>query len=131
MPTLANSEDPDEMPHNAAFYLCLQCLLRQKQFSAKEIHFENYNMLPLIYTMDHPKFIVLNQQTVLASCNPMSLTYFSWSTDFDINLRNSAFLCSNDSCEYLTLHRNCPFMYSFSMHCNQATLFHLKSFMFH
>ena len=24
-----NSEDPDEMPHNAGFYHCLHCLLRQ------------------------------------------------------------------------------------------------------
>ena len=31
MRTLANSEDPDEMPHNAALHQCLHCLLRQKQ----------------------------------------------------------------------------------------------------
>ena len=30
---LANSEDPDEIPHNAAFQLSLHCLLRQNQFS--------------------------------------------------------------------------------------------------
>ena len=29
MGTLANSEDPDEMPQNAAFNQGLQCLLRQ------------------------------------------------------------------------------------------------------
>ena len=28
--TLANSEEPDEMPHNMAFHQCLHCLLRQK-----------------------------------------------------------------------------------------------------
>ena len=52
MSTLANSEDPDEMPHNAAFHQglrCLlnyaafhqglRCLLRQKRPSEKEIHF--------------------------------------------------------------------------------------------
>ena len=39
MCTLANSEEPDEMPHNAAFHLDLQCLLRQKQSTEKEIHF--------------------------------------------------------------------------------------------
>ena len=31
MGTLANSEDPDEMPHNAAFHLGLNCLLRQNR----------------------------------------------------------------------------------------------------
>ena len=30
MGTLANSEDPDEMQHNAAFHLGLLCLLRLK-----------------------------------------------------------------------------------------------------
>ena len=28
--TIANSEDPDEMPHNAAFHQGLHCLLRQR-----------------------------------------------------------------------------------------------------
>ena len=35
--TLSNSEDPGEMPHNAAFHQGLHCLLRQNQYSAKEI----------------------------------------------------------------------------------------------
>ena len=40
MGTLANSEDPDEMLHNAAFHQGLHCLLRQNQSSEKEIqHF--------------------------------------------------------------------------------------------
>ena len=30
MGTLANSEDPDDMQHNAAFYQDLHCLLRVK-----------------------------------------------------------------------------------------------------
>ena len=34
--SLANSEDPDEMPHNAAFHQGLHCLLRQKIFLEKE-----------------------------------------------------------------------------------------------
>ena len=38
MPTLANSEDPDEMQHDAAFHLGLHCLLRFKQPSGTEIH---------------------------------------------------------------------------------------------
>ena len=36
--TLANSEDPDEMQHNAAFHQGLHCLLRLKQPSVTEIH---------------------------------------------------------------------------------------------
>ena len=38
MGTLANSEDPDEMQHIAAFHLSLHCLLRLKQSSGTEIH---------------------------------------------------------------------------------------------
>ena len=39
MGTLANSEDPDKMQHNAAFYQGLHCLLRSKQLSGKEVHY--------------------------------------------------------------------------------------------
>ena len=31
MVSLTNSEDPDEMQHNAAFHQCLHCLLRLKK----------------------------------------------------------------------------------------------------
>ena len=34
---LANSEDPDEMPHKVAFLQSLHCLLRQNLSSEKEI----------------------------------------------------------------------------------------------
>ena len=34
---LANSEDPDEMQHNAAFHQCLHCLLILNQSSGTEI----------------------------------------------------------------------------------------------
>ena len=37
MDTFTNSEDPDEMPHYAAFHQGLHCLLRQNQSSGKEI----------------------------------------------------------------------------------------------
>ena len=39
MSTMANSEDPDEMPHKAAFHQGLHCLLRQNRSSEKEIHY--------------------------------------------------------------------------------------------
>ena len=62
MCTLANSEDPDEMLCNVAFHQVLDCLLRQKRSSEKKtkFYFEIITCDPLIYTMDHPKFIVLN-----------------------------------------------------------------------
>ena len=37
-PAFANSEDPDEMPPNAAFHQGLHYLLRLKQSSGTEIH---------------------------------------------------------------------------------------------
>ena len=39
MSTYANSEVPDEMPHDVAFHQGLHCLLRQNQSSEKETHF--------------------------------------------------------------------------------------------
>ena len=42
MLSLANSEDLDEMQHNAAFHLGLHCLLRQNQSSEKYNIFGNY-----------------------------------------------------------------------------------------
>ena len=38
MGTSANSEDPDEMLHNAAFHRELHCFLRLKQPTGTEIH---------------------------------------------------------------------------------------------
>ena len=32
MGTLANSDDPYEMPHNVAFHQCLHCLLEQNLY---------------------------------------------------------------------------------------------------
>ena len=39
MITFTNSEDPDEMPLNAAFHQGLHYLLRFKRSSVKKIHF--------------------------------------------------------------------------------------------
>ena len=55
-----NSEDPNEMPHNAAFHQGLHCLLRQIRSSEKEIYLEIITCEPSIYTMDHPDFIISN-----------------------------------------------------------------------
>ena len=43
MGTLANSEDPDEMQHNAAFHQGLHCLLSFKEPSQTEVHV-HYNL---------------------------------------------------------------------------------------
>ena len=37
MRSLVNTEDPDEMSHNVAFYQGLHCLLRQKRSSEEDI----------------------------------------------------------------------------------------------
>ena len=60
MGSFANSHDQDEMPHNAAFHLGLLCLLRQNPSLEKEIQIVLVIITcePLIYTMDHPNFIV-------------------------------------------------------------------------
>ena len=60
MGILANSENPDEMPHYAAFHQGVHCLPRPKQSSVKEIHLclEIITCEPFICTMNHPKFIV-------------------------------------------------------------------------
>ena len=49
MGTSANSEDPDEMKHNAAFHLGLHCLLRFQQPLGTVVHhnLENSTCDPL------------------------------------------------------------------------------------
>ena len=53
---LANSEDPDEMPHNAALHQILYCLLRQNNLQRKKYNllFENYYLCPLNIHNGHP-----------------------------------------------------------------------------
>ena len=58
----ANSEDPDELPHNTAFNWGLHHLFRQES-SGKEIQFFLIITCdPFIYAMDHPIVIVSNQK---------------------------------------------------------------------
>ena len=58
--TLANSEDPDEMQHYAAFHQGLHCLQRLKQPLGTQIHhnLENSTCDPLKYTMSTSILIV-------------------------------------------------------------------------
>ena len=63
MGTLANSEDPDEMPQDAAFHMGLHCLLRLNKSSEKEIQYFFWKLIitsvtPQYNTMDHLVFIV-------------------------------------------------------------------------
>ena len=57
---MANIEDPDEMPHEAAFHQGLHCLLGQNVSSEKEIIFgwEIITFDPSMYTLDHSDFIL-------------------------------------------------------------------------
>ena len=62
MCTLANSEDPGEIMHNAVFHQGLHCLLSQKRLSEKEIQ-SNLEIIAcgtLNFIMDHSDFIVCN-----------------------------------------------------------------------
>ena len=52
MGTLANSEDPDEMPHSVAFHLGLNYLLRQN-IKKNNIVLEIITCDPSIYIMNH------------------------------------------------------------------------------
>ena len=50
MDTFINSEDPDEMPHYAAFHQGLYCLLGKKDLQTKKnTTFKNYNLTPPRY----------------------------------------------------------------------------------
>ena len=62
---MANSEDPDEMPHKVAFHQGLHCLLLKINLIYRERNtiFGNDNQVtcnPSIYTMDHPDLTVSN-----------------------------------------------------------------------
>ena len=47
MDTFINSEDPDEMPHYAAFHQGLYCLLEKKDLQTKKnTTLKNYNLTP-------------------------------------------------------------------------------------
>ena len=64
--TLANIEDPDEMPHYAAFHQNPHRVLRYKMISTEKkttiFFLEIISCDPLIYAVDHPSFIMSNQK---------------------------------------------------------------------
>ena len=65
MSTLANSEDPHEMPQSAAFHQDIHYLLLTGTiFKERKIQFywANITCGPSIYSMDHPKLNVSSQE---------------------------------------------------------------------
>ena len=66
MDTLTNSEDPGEILHNVTFHQNLLYLLVQKMIfrerNFKQFLFEIITCEPLIYIMNHLKFIRSNQK---------------------------------------------------------------------
>ena len=60
MGTMANSEDPEEMPHKVSFRQGLHCLQRQNRSSKKEILKKIYieTCHPSIYIMHNTDFII-------------------------------------------------------------------------
>ena len=67
-----NSEDPDEMPHNAIFHYGLHFSVKMQHFIKLNTIFqvkkdlqqklENYNLTPLLCTKDYPLLIVSNKK---------------------------------------------------------------------
>ena len=78
MGTLANSEDPDEMQHYAAFHQGLHYLLRLKQPSGTKTpgNLENSTCDPFKYTMGSPMYLY---QCVWK--NPPEYKWFMWMKD--------------------------------------------------
>ena len=62
--SMANSEDPDEMLHNAAFHQGLNCLYDKNNLQKKKyiVLLEIITCNPSVYTMDHSKFIAPSQK---------------------------------------------------------------------
>ena len=58
MSTFANSEDQDEMQHNATLFVKVKKIFRQKTTT----FFLNYSQAPLDRYNDYPMFIVSNQK---------------------------------------------------------------------
>ena len=62
--SLANSEDPDEKPHNLTFQQGLHCSLRRSLENEMQFYSECMHVTcgPSNYTMDHPQYILSNQE---------------------------------------------------------------------
>ena len=62
MGTFANSEGPDEMQHNAAFYQGLHCQSKKRSSVIKKLYLKNYNLTPLDIYNGSSKFIVSKEK---------------------------------------------------------------------
>ena len=76
---MANSVDPDEMQHYAAFHQGLHWLVRLKQPSGTEIHhnLENSTCAPLKYTMD---ILIINLRQYIVNLTSFCTVAFHWLT---------------------------------------------------
>ena len=68
MGTLANSEAPDEMQHNAAFHQGLYCLRRLKQCSGTEEH-----RFMKFLTCNPLKYVIVNSILIVSICMGKSI----------------------------------------------------------
>ena len=74
MGTLANSEDPDEIPHNAAFHQGFHCLLRHNQYSEIEITLHYFGgKLCNRYTMGCPPVRGDNQRALASGLSNVQM----------------------------------------------------------
>ena len=77
MSTFANSEEPDEMQHNAAFHQGLHCKGKNLQTKEYNIFLKIITRHPQISTMDYPKFIVSNQREESISIRSVKEGFYS------------------------------------------------------
>ena len=78
---MANTEDSDEMPRNAAFHQSLHCLLRQNRSSEIEIHvqyfFEIISCDPSVCIIDHRAISPYHQGPIIGPIsNPKYPSFF-------------------------------------------------------
>ena len=82
---MANSEDPNEMPHYAVFHKGLHCLLIFDKIDLPRkiynISFEIITCVPSKYTMDHPDVILCSSMG-----NPIVLKGLTSGTVFTCNM---------------------------------------------
>ena len=78
MGTVANTEDPGEMPQNAPFHRCLHCLLRQSRSSELEIYYilEIVICDPSIYTIDNSDFTCICNCIKLYGLNGLKTDFY-------------------------------------------------------
>ena len=84
---LADSEDPNEIPQNVEFHQGLRYLLIWKSYGNKvNLDLEILTCDPLICTMNHLKFIVLNQIEDYNSIQRDNILFIFWTLLHNITM---------------------------------------------